>query len=113
MASVIPRTRPWRNLSGRDTSSAGDVGDVAQEVFRRLARFHQAELAESPQAHLIETAANVAAERSSSSRSAASLAENGFAEGESITNRLAPEEEIAKALLTLRPRQLEMLNCNS
>ena len=55
--------RPLRKfLAGRSAVPAGDIDDVAQEVFLRLMRYESRELIQHPQSYLYKVASNVAAE---------------------------------------------------
>lgn len=104
-----------RFIARRRTIPSGDLDDVAQEVFLRLMRYDRVELIEQPQAYLFKIASNVATEwavrsRNTSTRELAWLVENrsdDSTDGETI--RLEAEEEIVQALLTLSPRQREIL----
>lgn len=88
------------------TIPARELDDMALEAFRRLVNYGRVELFEDPQA-IIEVAMDVAAELSTSSRQVASLSSKESANGE--TRRLAPEEVILRALVTLQPRQRKIL----
>lgn len=112
--------RQWRMplrkfLVGRGAVPASDLDDVAQEVFLRLMRYERAELIEHPQAYLYKMATNVAAEwairgrhvRPHESRWLARLATDDRPEDEASHVEL--KDEVERALLTLAPRQREIL----
>lgn len=108
--------RPLRRfIAGRHAIPPRDLDDVAQEVFLRLMRYDRIEFVENPQAYLFKTAANVATEwairsRTSSARELAWLEGNGSDDStDGDAGRLETEEEIGRALLTLRPRQRKVL----
>jgi RNA polymerase sigma factor (sigma-70 family) len=112
--------RQWRVplrrfLVGRGTVRASDLDDVAQEVFLRLMRYQRTEIIENPQAYLYKMAANVAAEwaiRSRNSRPHEPRWLLGLATEEPLFDGLDQKEiqdEIERALLTLTPRQREVL----
>lgn len=108
--------RPLRRfIAQRRAIPSRDLEDVAQEVFVRLMRYNRAELIEQPQAYLFKMAANVAVEwairsRNASAREMTWLADNERGDSsEEDMSRLAAEEQIARALLTLCPRQREVL----
>jgi RNA polymerase sigma factor (sigma-70 family) len=89
--------------------------DVAQEVFLRLLRYDRDELIEHPQAYLFKMAANVAAEwsiraRSKNPHDARWLIELQAAEQplEDVA-RESVQDRVEQALLTLTPRQREVL----
>jgi RNA polymerase sigma-70 factor (ECF subfamily) len=112
--------RQWRlplrrYLLGRAGVRGADVDDVAQEVFLRLMRYDRAELIQHPQAYLHKIASNVAAEWSlraanrtrHDARWLTSLADADAPE--TLLLRIQSEDEVARALLTLQPRQREVL----
>jgi RNA polymerase sigma factor (sigma-70 family) len=112
--------RQWRIplrkfLIGRGAVPASDLDDVAQEVFLRLIRYERAELIEHPQAYLFKVATNVAAEwairgrrvRPHDSRSLERLVADDRPEDEA--NHVELKGEVERALLTLTPRQREVL----
>jgi RNA polymerase sigma factor (sigma-70 family) len=102
-------------LVGRGMVPASDLDDVAQEVFLRLMRYERTDLIEHPQAYLYKMATNVAAEWAIRARSrrpheskwllglaAVDLLECGL-------NQAELQYEIERALLTLTPREREVL----
>jgi RNA polymerase sigma factor (sigma-70 family) len=112
--------RQWRGplrkfLVGRSRVPAADLDDVAQEVFLRLMRYDRTELIEHPQAYLYKMAANVAAEWSIRMRNTrphdpkwlAELAANEPLQEDEAGQEL--QGELERALLTLTPRQREVL----
>jgi len=112
--------RQWRVplrkfLVGRGAIPASDLDDVAQEVFLRLMRYERAEIIENPQAYLYKMASNVAAEwairgryvRPHESKWLAGLSAEDRAEDEASQVEL--QNEVERALLTLAPRQREVL----
>jgi RNA polymerase sigma factor (sigma-70 family) len=112
--------RQWRVplrkfLVGRSAVPASDLDDVAQEVFLRLIRYERSVLIEHPQAYLYKMAANVAAEwsiRVHNTRPHESKWLIGLAVGEPLDDAAAHQElqdELERALLTLTPRQREVL----
>src|ERR1700679_2947058 len=112
--------RQWRMplrkfLIGKGAIPASDLDDVAQEVFLRLMRYERTELIEHPQAYLYKMASNVAAEWSIRGRYVRPH-ESKWLEGLSTDDQ--PEDEasyvelqaeVKRALLTLAPRQREVL----
>jgi RNA polymerase sigma factor (sigma-70 family) len=104
-----------RFLIGKGMVPASDVDDVAQEVFLRLMRYERAELVEHPQAYLYKMASNVAAEWAIRARYArphdpkwlADLAAEEFLDEEADRSKL--QDELERVLLTLTPRQREVL----
>lgn len=112
--------RQWRTplrrfLIGRSAVPAADLDDVAQEVFLRLMRYDRTELIEHPQAYLYKMAANVAAEWTLRGRHVQPLEAQWLAgrptadQAEDPAGRLEVQQEIECALLTLSPRQREVL----
>ena len=112
--------RQWRVplrkfLVGRAAVPASDLDDVAQEVFLRLMRYDRTELIEHPQAYLYKMATNVAAEWSIRVRYARPHEAKwlvGLASEEQTEEGAAYEQlqdELERALLTLSPRQREVL----
>lgn len=112
--------RQWRVplrkfLTGKGAIPASDLDDVAQEVFLRLMRYQRTELIENPQAYLYKMATNVAAEwairgryvRPHESKWLAELSISDRAEDEATQVKL--QHEVERALLTLAPRQREVL----
>jgi RNA polymerase sigma factor (sigma-70 family) len=112
--------RQWRVplrkfLTGRGAIPASDLDDVAQEVFLRLMRYERAELIEHPQAYLYKMASNVAAEwairgryiRPHESKWLAGLSAEDRPEDEA--SQVEMQDEVERALLTLAPRQREVL----
>jgi RNA polymerase sigma factor (sigma-70 family) len=112
--------RQWRVplrkfLVGRGAIPASDLDDVAQEVFLRLMRYERAELIEHPQAYLYKMATNVAAEwairgryvRPHESKWLAGLSAEDHPEDEA--SQVEIQDEVERALLTLAPRQREVL----
>ncbi len=107
---------PLRKFLARNGAvRTSDVDDVAQEVFLRLLRYDRAELIEHPQAYLSKMAANVAAEWAIRARNARPHASKWLV---GLTSRDHAEEsaahaevqdEIERALLTLTPREREVL----
>ena len=102
-------------LGGHCALPSSDLDDVAQEVFLRLIRYDRAELIEHPQAYLYKMAANVAAEWSLRARYArphdakwlTGLATEEEAEASARQEQL--QRELERAILTLAPRQREVL----
>jgi RNA polymerase sigma-70 factor (ECF subfamily) len=112
--------RQWRVplrrfLLGRTGVSASDVDDVAQEVFLRLMRYEKSGLVEHPQAYLFKMASNVAAEWSIRARQRHphdskwldALVGDDRPENEVL--RIESQQEIERVLLTLTPRQREIM----
>jgi RNA polymerase sigma factor (sigma-70 family) len=112
--------RQWRVplrkfLVRKGSVRASDVDDVAQEVFLRLMRYDRAELVEHPQAYLCKMAANVAAEWAIRARNArpheskwlAALEAADQVEEGAAHSQI--QDEIERALLTLTPREREVL----
>lgn len=112
--------RQWRVplrkfLIGKGAIPTSDLDDVAQEVFLRLMRYERAELIEHPQAYLYKMASNVAAEwairgryvRPHESKWLAGLSADEQPEDEASQVEL--QNEVERALLTLPPRQREVL----
>jgi RNA polymerase sigma-70 factor (ECF subfamily) len=112
--------RQWRGplrkfLVGRGAIPASDLDDVAQEVFLRLMRYERAELIEHPQAYLYKMASNVAAEwairgryvRPHESKWLAGLATDERPEDAVSRNEI--QQEVERALLSLAPRQREIM----
>jgi RNA polymerase sigma-70 factor (ECF subfamily) len=112
--------RQWRVplrkfLVGRGAIPASDLDDVAQEVFLRLMRYDRTELIEHPQAYLYKMASNVAAEwairgryvRPHESKWLAGLSAEDRPEDEA--SQVEIQDEVERALLTLPPRQREVL----
>jgi RNA polymerase sigma factor (sigma-70 family) len=112
--------RQWRMplrkfLTGKGAIPVSDLDDVAQEVFLRLMRYERAELIEHPQAYLYKMATNVAAEwairgryvRPHESRWLSGLLADERPEDEVSNSEL--QNEVERALLTLPPRQREVL----
>ena len=112
--------RQWRMplrkfLIRKSAIPASDLDDVAQEVFLRLMRYDRAELIEYPQAYLYKMATNVAAEwairsryvRPHESKWLAGLSTDEQPEAE--VGQAELQDEIERALLTLPPRQREIL----
>src|ERR1700731_4707000 len=110
----------WRQplrkfLIGKGAIPASDLDDVAQEVFLRLMRYERAELIEHPQAYLYKMATNVAAEwairgryvRPHESKWLSGLSADEQPEDEVSQAEL--QDEVERALLTLPPRQREVL----
>jgi len=112
--------RQWRAplarfLIEQGVVPAGEVSDVAQEVFLRLLRYDRAELIEYPQAYLFKMAANVANEWALRAR------RRHPHEAEWLDGLLAAEHpeadiavaqaqaEIERALCLLTPRQRAIL----
>lgn len=104
-----------RFLAGRRGVGSKDLDDVVQEVYLRLLRYERTQLIEQPQAYLFKMASNIAAEFASRSHTGGTrdmgwLEVNAADEAtDDELRRLEEEEEIKKALLTLRPRQREIL----
>src|ERR1700758_4106646 len=102
-------------LKAKRVVPASDLDDVAQEVFLRLMRYERTELIEHPQAYLYKMASNVAAEwairgryvRPHESKWLAGLSAEDRPEDEAIQGEI--QEEVERALLTLTPRQREVL----
>jgi len=102
-------------LVGKGALPASDLDDVAQEVFLRLIRYERAELIEHPQAYLYKMASNVAAEwairgryvRPHESKWLEGLSTEARPEDEA--SRVEMQDEVGRALLTLPPRQREVL----
>jgi RNA polymerase sigma factor (sigma-70 family) len=112
--------RQWRVplrkfLVGRGAIPASELEDVAQEVFLRLMRYERTELIEHPQAYLYKMASNVAAEwairgryvRPHESKWLAGLSTENRPEDEANQGEI--QDEVKRALLTLTPRQREVL----
>lgn len=112
--------RQWRVplrkfLVGKGALPTSDLDDVAQEVFLRLMRYERAELIEHPQAYLYKMASNVAAEwairgryvRPHESKWLEALSTEARPEDEA--SQVEMQEEVRRALLTLLPRQREVL----
>ena len=112
--------RQWRMplrkfLIGKGAIPASDLDDVAQEVFLRLMRYERTELIEHPQAYLYKMATNVAAEwairgryvRPHESKWLSGLSADEQPEDE--VNQVELQDEVERALLTLPPRQREVL----
>jgi RNA polymerase sigma factor (sigma-70 family) len=110
----------WREplrkfLRGRGSVRPADVDDIAQEVFLRLMRYDRAQLVEHPQAYLYKIASNVAAEWAIRVRYARphdpkwlpGLVADDEPEGE--VGQQEMQAEIERALLTLTPRQRQVL----
>jgi len=102
-------------LTANSAVRPSDVDDVAQEVFLRLMRYERAELIKHPQAYLFKMAANVAAEwaiRARNARPHASKWLEALAAKDRAVESAAHAEvqdEIERALLTLTPREREVL----
>lgn len=104
-----------RFLLGRAGVAASDVDDVAQEVFLRLMRYEKSGLVEHPQAYLFKMASNVVAEWSirahqrhpHDSKWLDSLI--GAERPESEVLRIESQQEVERVLLTLTPRQREIM----
>lgn len=102
-------------LIGKTTLPQVDLDDVAQEVFLRLLRYERSVLVEHPQAYLFKMASNIAAEwsirhrhsRPHHSRWIEDLASENEPE-KSAAQELA-QDEIERALMTLAPRQRDVL----
>jgi RNA polymerase sigma-70 factor (ECF subfamily) len=112
--------RQWRMplrkfLIGKGAIPASDLDDVAQEVFLRLMRYERAELIEHPQAYLYKMATNVAAEwaiRGRYVRPHESKWLSGLSTDEQPEDEVSQAElhdEVERVLLTLSPRQREVL----
>jgi RNA polymerase sigma factor (sigma-70 family) len=112
--------RQWRMplrkfLIGKGAIPTSDLDDVAQEVFLRLIRYQRAELIEHPQAYLYKMATNVAAEwaiRGRYVRPHESKWLSGLSADEQPEDEISQAElqdEVERALLTLPPRQREVL----
>jgi RNA polymerase sigma factor (sigma-70 family) len=112
--------RQWRVplrkfLVGRGVIPVSDLDDVAQEVFLRLMRYERDELIQHPQAYLYKMASNVAAEwairgryvRPHESKWLAGLAADDRPEEQA--SQVEIQDEVERALLTLAPRQREVL----
>ena len=112
--------RQWRMplrkfLIGKGAIPVSELDDVAQEVFLRLMRYERAELIEHPQAYLYKMATNVAAEwairgryvRPHESKWLSGLSADEQPEDEVSQAEL--QDEVERALLTLPPRQREVL----
>jgi RNA polymerase sigma factor (sigma-70 family) len=112
--------RQWRAplrkfLIGKGAIPTADLDDVAQEVFLRLMRYERAELIEHPQAYLYKMASNLAAEwairgryvRPHESKWLEGLTTDEQPENEASQSEL--QDEVERALLTLAPRQREVL----
>jgi RNA polymerase sigma factor (sigma-70 family) len=112
--------RQWRVplrkfLVGKGAIPASELEDVAQEVFMRLLRYERAELIERPQAYLYKMASNVAAEwairgryvRPHESKWLAGLSTDEQPDYE--VSQVELQNEVQRALLTLAPRQREVL----
>jgi RNA polymerase sigma-70 factor (ECF subfamily) len=110
----------WRGplrkfLVGRSAVPASDLDDVAQEVFLRLMRYGRTELIEHPQAYLYKMATNVAAEWAIRVRYARPH-ESKWLVGLTVEDTLEDgightelQDELERALLSLQPRQREVL----
>src|SRR5712671_7413313 len=102
-------------LIGKGTVPTSDLDDVAQEVFLRLMRYDRTELIEHPQAYLYKMATNVAAEWSLRVRYARPHEAKwlvGLASAEQTEEGAHYEQvqdELERAILTLPPRQREVL----
>jgi RNA polymerase sigma factor (sigma-70 family) len=112
--------RQWRMplrkfLIGKGAIPASDLDDVAQEVFLRLMRYERVELIEHPQAYLYKMATNVAAEwairgryvRPHESKWLSGLSADE--QPEDGVSQVELQDEVERALLTLPPRQREVL----
>lgn len=112
--------RQWRVplrrfLIGKSRVAASDLDDVAQEVFLRLMRYERTELIEHPQAYLYKMAQNVAAEWAIRARYARPHEPKWLVElavedqADEGASRSELQDELERALLTLTPRQREVL----
>jgi RNA polymerase sigma factor (sigma-70 family) len=109
------RTPLRRFLKVRRKVAAGDIDDVAQEVFLRILRYDRSELVMHPEAYLYKMAANVAAEWSMRSNRRYPHAADWLTDLEAQSTpeadfeRESEEAELQNALSVLPPRTREIL----